>query len=81
MHKYTEELLRLSSRNNLGETEDQLIVDARGLKAGVQEKMQLHTAFNLSETINMAEHVEKFLTKVWKFMSTCPTSSNREAPT
>lgn len=57
----------MGSRNDLGETEEQLIARfASGLKVGVQEKMQLHTVVNLCETINMAEHIEKFNAKSWK---------------
>lgn len=67
MHVYTEEFQCLASRNNLGETEEQLIACfASGLKIGVQEKMQLHTTLNLSERINMAEHVERFNSRNWK---------------
>lgn len=82
VREYTDEFQCLSSRNNLGETEDQLIARfASGLKTGVQEKMQLHTAVNLSETINMVEHVERLSAKSWKYSSTGTSSSNKDVPT
>lgn len=40
--------------------------------------MQLHTVNTLSETINMAENVEKFEKKSWKVSSQVGASTSNE---
>lgn len=40
--------------------------------------MQLHTACNILETINVAENVERFSNKAWKFTTNPGASTSRE---
>lgn len=60
MEDYTMEFHRLASRNDLMESEDQLIVRfVGGLKYSIQDKLPLHTIFDLVDAINMVERIEK----------------------
>lgn len=69
----------MSSRNNLGEFEEQLIARyASGLKPSVQKKMQLYIVNSLFETTNMAKSIEKFSTISWKFNTQVGASTSKE---
>lgn len=60
--EYSRHFHRLSSRNNLNETEEQLIARfVQGLKVKFQEKLILQPQDSLMETIRVAEQLEKCL--------------------
>lgn len=81
MKEYTEVFQKLASQNNPSETEDQIISHySGGLKSSVPEKMQLHTAMNLSKMINMVEQVERCSTKFWKHTYSYGASTSKENP-
>lgn len=51
---YTMEFHRLVARNDLNESEDQCVARyVGGLKVSIQEKIQLHMIFTLTDAINM----------------------------
>lgn len=56
---YIEEFCRLSARNNLHESEDQLVSRyIRGLSFPIQEKLELSPVWTLYDAINLASKVE-----------------------
>ncbi|KAI0514129.1 hypothetical protein KFK09_010163 [Dendrobium nobile] len=56
---YTEEFYRLSVRNNLNESENQLVARyVGGLKEAIQDKLELNTVWSLSQAVNYALKVE-----------------------
>lgn len=59
MNVYTKEFYRLSARNNLHETEQQLVARCtRGLKESIQEKSELNVIWSLLQAINLAFKVK-----------------------
>lgn len=57
---YTLEFYQFTSRNDLNESEDQLIARYVGeLKQSVKEKIPLHTIFDLFDAIQMVEDIEQ----------------------
>lgn len=57
--EYTSDFLRLSSRNNLMETEGQQVARyIQGLKPVIREKIRCLIILTLSEAINMAQQAE-----------------------
>jgi len=82
MEEYTLEFQRLSSRNDLEENEDQMITRyVGGLKYLIQDKMPLHTIFDLADAINMAERVEKSATPNSRYASYSTGSTKSESST
>ncbi|PKU84124.1 RNA-directed DNA polymerase [Dendrobium catenatum] len=56
---YTEEFYRLSARNNLNETDNQLVARyIRGLKDPIQDKLELNSVWTLSQAVNFALKAE-----------------------
>ncbi|GFY86852.1 transducin/WD40 repeat-like superfamily protein [Actinidia rufa] len=56
---YTEEFYRLSSRNNLPESEDQQIARfVNGLRVAIRDQVSLHTLYSLNEAVTLAKKVE-----------------------
>lgn len=57
--EYTEEFYRLSARNNLNETPQQLIARyVGGLKDAIHERLELNSIWSLSQAVNFAYKVE-----------------------
>lgn len=77
VNEYSKEFLRLSSRNNLQETERQQVVRyISGLSLPIQEKLELSPLWNLNDTVNLANRVERQIGKQhpkphtkWKLLS------------
>ncbi|XP_041004080.1 uncharacterized protein LOC121249434 [Juglans microcarpa x Juglans regia] len=64
MSDYTKEFYRLNARNNLSETEGQQIARyTGGLRMAIQDKVALHTAWSLSEAVNLAMKIEMQLAR------------------
>lgn len=60
VNDYSEEFFRLSSRNNLQETERQQVARfISGLSHPIQEKLELGPIWNLTDAVNLANRVEK----------------------
>uniref|UniRef100_A0A6N2LCX1 CCHC-type domain-containing protein n=1 Tax=Salix viminalis TaxID=40686 RepID=A0A6N2LCX1_SALVM len=56
---YVEEFHRLSSRNNLAETDAQQVARfVGGLRLNVQDRVSMHTIYSLTEAINLATKAE-----------------------
>ncbi|XP_020686424.1 uncharacterized protein LOC110102428 [Dendrobium catenatum] len=56
---YTEEFYRLSARNNLNETENQLVARyIGGLRDTIQDKLELNSVWSVSQAVNFALKVE-----------------------
>lgn len=56
---YAEDFYRLSARNNLNETEQQLVARyIGGLKESLQDKVELNTVWSPSQAINLAFKAE-----------------------
>uniref|UniRef100_A0A6N2MPZ8 Retrotransposon gag domain-containing protein n=1 Tax=Salix viminalis TaxID=40686 RepID=A0A6N2MPZ8_SALVM len=56
---YVEEFNRLSSRNNLSETDAQQVARfVGGLRLNVQDRVSMHTIYSLTEAINLATKAE-----------------------
>ncbi|XP_028547507.1 uncharacterized protein LOC110099598, partial [Dendrobium catenatum] len=67
---YTEEFYRLSARNNLRESENQLVARyTGGLREAVQDKLQLNSLWTLSQAVNFALKAELQLSKQSKSYS------------
>ncbi|XP_020692917.1 uncharacterized protein LOC110107098 [Dendrobium catenatum] len=61
---YTEEFYRLSARNNLRESDNQLVAQyTGGLKESLQDKLQLNSLWTLSQAVNFALKAELQLSK------------------
>ncbi|KAI0524322.1 hypothetical protein KFK09_003688 [Dendrobium nobile] len=59
VNEYTEEFYRLSARNNLNETANQLVARyIGGLKESIQDKLELNAVWSLSQAVNYALKVE-----------------------
>ncbi|PKU77096.1 hypothetical protein MA16_Dca001702 [Dendrobium catenatum] len=59
VNDYTEEFYRLSARNNLNETANQLVARyIGGLKDSIQDKLELNSVWSLSQAVNYALKVE-----------------------
>ncbi|XP_020682380.1 uncharacterized protein LOC110099531 [Dendrobium catenatum] len=59
VNEYTEEFYRLSARNNLNESENQLVARyVSGLKDFIQDKLELNSVWSLSQAVNYALKVE-----------------------
>ncbi|XP_020700281.1 uncharacterized protein LOC110112409 [Dendrobium catenatum] len=59
VNEYTEEFYRLSARNNLNETTNQVVARyIGGLKEAIQDKLELNSVWTLSQAINYALKVE-----------------------
>ncbi|XP_028551234.1 uncharacterized protein LOC110091993 [Dendrobium catenatum] len=57
--EYTEEFYRLSARNNLMESENQLVARyIGGLKENLQDKLELNSVWSLSQAVNFALKAE-----------------------
>ncbi|PKU73240.1 RNA-directed DNA polymerase [Dendrobium catenatum] len=57
--EYTEEFYRLSARNDLNETTNQLVARyIGGLKEGIQDKLEMSSVWSLSEAVNFALKAE-----------------------
>ncbi|XP_028552635.1 uncharacterized protein LOC110101527 [Dendrobium catenatum] len=55
VNEYTEEFYRLSARNNLNESTNQLVARyVEGLKEAIQDKLELSTVWSLSQAVNYA---------------------------
>lgn len=62
------EFYRLASRNDLEESEDKLIARfTRGLKYSIQDKILVHTIFDLADAINIDERIKKSSTNQFRF--------------
>lgn len=62
VYSNTEEFCRLSTRNNLNESEDQLVSRyVTGLNLAIQEKLELSPIWTLDDTISLATKVERQL--------------------
>ena len=62
--EYVEEFYRLSARNNLQESEIQLVSRfLSGLRESIRDELMLHTIWNLTEAVNLALKVETKLAK------------------
>ena len=56
---YVEEFHRLSSHNNLLETNAQQVARSiRGLRLNIQDRVSMHTIYSLTEAINLATKAE-----------------------
>ncbi|XP_028549168.1 uncharacterized protein LOC110102806 [Dendrobium catenatum] len=59
VNDYTEEFYRLSARNNLHESENQLVARyIGGLKDPIQDKLELNSVWSLSQAVNFALKAE-----------------------
>ncbi|XP_020679468.2 uncharacterized protein LOC110097438 [Dendrobium catenatum] len=59
VNEYTEEFYRMSARNNLNESTNQLVARyVGGLKEAIQDKLELNTVWSLSQAVNYALKVE-----------------------
>ncbi|PKU79630.1 putative mitochondrial protein [Dendrobium catenatum] len=59
VNEYTEEFYRLSARNNLQETENQLVARfVGGLREQLQEKLEMNSIWSLSQAVNFALKAE-----------------------
>ncbi|PKU83878.1 RNA-directed DNA polymerase [Dendrobium catenatum] len=59
VNDYTEEFYRLSARNNLHESENQLVARyIGGLRDAIQDKLELNSIWSLSQAVNFALKVE-----------------------
>ncbi|XP_028556143.1 uncharacterized protein LOC114581024 [Dendrobium catenatum] len=59
VNEYTEEFYRLSARNNLNESDNQLVARyIGGLKESIQDKLELNAVWSLSQAINYALKIE-----------------------
>ncbi|XP_020672881.1 uncharacterized protein LOC110092596 [Dendrobium catenatum] len=83
--EYTEEFYRLSARNNLNETANQIV--ARyicGLKEAIQDKLELNSVWSLSQAVNFTLKAEMQLNRPARPMPSCrhfndfATTDNRE---
>ncbi|PKU85169.1 RNA-directed DNA polymerase [Dendrobium catenatum] len=62
--EYTEEFYRLSARNNLQESESQLVARyTSGLREVIQDKLELNSVWTLSQAINFALKAEVQLSR------------------
>ncbi|XP_020697731.1 uncharacterized protein LOC110110544 [Dendrobium catenatum] len=62
VNEYTEEFYRLSARNNLQESENQLVARyIGGLKDLIQDKLELNSVWTLSQAVNFALKAENQL--------------------
>ncbi|XP_020700689.2 uncharacterized protein LOC110112721 [Dendrobium catenatum] len=69
--EYTEEFNRLSARNNLNESNNQLVARyIGGLKDSIQDKLELNTVWSLAQAINFAFKVEMQQSRLSKTPST-----------
>ncbi|KAI0507593.1 hypothetical protein KFK09_013719 [Dendrobium nobile] len=67
VHEYTEEFYRLSARNNLSESENQLVARyIGGLKESIQEKLELNSVWSLSQAVNFALKAESQLQRHYR---------------
>ncbi|PKU86669.1 RNA-directed DNA polymerase [Dendrobium catenatum] len=65
--EYTEEFYRLSARNNLLESENQLVARyVGGLKEALQDKLELNSVWSLSQAVNFALKAEAQLHRQYK---------------
>ncbi|XP_020691127.1 uncharacterized protein LOC110105819 [Dendrobium catenatum] len=70
VNEYIEEFHRLSARNNLNETMNQLVARyIGGLKYSIQEKLELNSIWSLSQAINFALKVEMQQLRAPRFMN------------
>ncbi|KAI0498175.1 hypothetical protein KFK09_021416 [Dendrobium nobile] len=61
---YTEEFYRLSARNNLNESNNQIVARyIGGLKEGIQDKLELNSVWSLSQAVNFALKAEMQLNR------------------
>ncbi|KAI0495827.1 hypothetical protein KFK09_022130 [Dendrobium nobile] len=61
---YMEEFYRLSARNNLNESENQLVARyIGGLKENLQDKLELNSIWSLSQAVNLALKAEMQVTR------------------
>ncbi|XP_028553742.1 uncharacterized protein LOC114580414 [Dendrobium catenatum] len=59
VNEYTEEFYQLSARNNLQESENQLVARyIGGLKESIQERLELNSVWSLSQAVNYALKIE-----------------------
>ncbi|XP_020698415.2 uncharacterized protein LOC110111061 [Dendrobium catenatum] len=59
VNEYTEEFYRLSARNNLNESTNQLVARyVGGLKDAIQEKLEMNAVYSLSQAVNYALKAE-----------------------
>ncbi|XP_028547476.1 uncharacterized protein LOC110104104 [Dendrobium catenatum] len=59
VNDYTEEFYRLSARNNLNESDNQLVARyIGGLKESIQDRLELNSVWSLSQAVNYALKVE-----------------------
>ncbi|KAI0493184.1 hypothetical protein KFK09_027460 [Dendrobium nobile] len=64
VNDYTEEFYRLSARNNLNETANQIVARyIGGLKDAIQDKLELNTIWSLSQAVNYALKAEMQMTR------------------
>ncbi|XP_020679500.1 uncharacterized protein LOC110097468 [Dendrobium catenatum] len=69
VHEYTEEFYRLSARNNLLESENQLVARyIGGLKDSLQDKLELNSIWSLSQAVNFALKAENQLQRHYRPM-------------
>ncbi|PKU79208.1 RNA-directed DNA polymerase [Dendrobium catenatum] len=67
VHEYTEEFYRLSARNNLRESENQLVARyIGGLKENLQDKLELNSIWSLSQAVNFALKAESQLQRHYR---------------
>ncbi|PKU86998.1 hypothetical protein MA16_Dca013945 [Dendrobium catenatum] len=59
VNDYTKEFYRLSARNNLNESDNQLVARyIGGLKEAIQDRLELNSVWSLSQAVNYALKVE-----------------------
>ncbi|XP_020696471.1 uncharacterized protein LOC110109634 [Dendrobium catenatum] len=64
VNEYTEEFYRLSARNNLNETANQMVARfIGGLKETIQDKLVLNDVWSLSQAVNYALKIEMQLSR------------------
>ncbi|PKU88156.1 hypothetical protein MA16_Dca014590 [Dendrobium catenatum] len=65
--EYTEEFYHLSARNNLQESESQLVARyTGGLRESIQEKLELNSVWTLSQAMNFALKAETQLSRHYR---------------
>lgn len=71
MEDYMLDFHRLVSKNDLNESNEQMIARyVGGLKFFIQEKILLHAILTLDDVVNMADQIEKSTSKSSRFAST-----------